>query len=162
MDDKEQVNTNDEVVDTKNEVVDTKVKKEYIMTPSRSENLRKARLKATLLREQLKEKKKTIPVEPKPKTKMEKKLQELEDKTKDVVKLNDDKDIKSEDKPSASEMETTTQVESNDKAAEDAKPHKPIEPTPKAEAPKAEEVVKLEPPKPKPALYRREGNYLYM
>jgi hypothetical protein len=164
MDEKEQVNTKDkeintkdEEIDTKNEEVDTKVKKEYIMTEARTENLRKARLKATLLREQLKQKKMNMPVEAKPKTKMEKKLEALEAKTKAVVKVNDT-DIKSEDEPSTSEMETTTQVESNDKAAEDAKPHKPIEPVAKAEAPKAQ-VVKPEPPKPN---FRREGGFLYM
>jgi len=65
-----------------------KVKKEYIMTDARKENLKKAREKATLLRKQLKERETP---KPKPKSKMEKKLEDLKnvDKTEDNNKQDD-------------------------------------------------------------------------
>lgn len=148
-----------EEVDTEKEEVDTevKVKKEYVMTEARSDNLRRAREKALLLRQQLKEKKQP---KAKPKSKMEQKIEELEAKTKDVVKLNDkDKYIKSEDKPSTSEIETPTQVEPKVETPKESTSDTPIEPMVKQDEPKPE-PIKVEPIKVK--LYRRENGLLYM
>lgn len=147
-----------EEVDTENEVVNTevKVKKEYVMTEARSENLRRARLKATLLREQLKEKQQP---KDKPKSKLEKKLEDLEANTKDAVKLND-KDIAREDTPKdtpiVSEIETPEPIKQKVETQKTPILNKPVEPV--VETPK----VVIDPPKPKPSLFRREGNYLYM
>jgi len=131
-----------EEVDTENEEFNTevKVKKDYVMTEARTENLRRARERATLLRQQLKEKKQ--PKE-KPKSKMEQKIIELEAKTKDVIKINDNaNDTKREDKKVASDVDKPKTEEPKNETPKKPIPDKPIEPLVKQE-PKIE--TKIEP-----------------
>jgi hypothetical protein len=157
-----------------------KVRKEYVMTEARQENLRKAREKAFRLRQELKDKK--IPP-PKPKSKMEKQLDELKDKYKDYVPTKTEKtEVINKDEP---EQEPTTRssddkpmdqpiterTEQDVQQVEKPQPKnttgkvkekpifdEPIEPIPKQEEPKIETQVVL----PKPKIYKREGGFLYM
>jgi len=153
---------------------DKKVKKEYVMTEARQENLKRAREKASRLRQQLKENK---PVKPKPKSKMEIQLEELDKKMNDINKDEPtkstidkpmDNTITERTKPDVHELEKPQQDSTTRKVKEEPTITKPVEQIYSKEEPKVEPKVepkpepKIEPPKPKPPLYKREGGFLYM
>jgi hypothetical protein len=147
---------------------DKKIKKEYVMTEARQENLKKAREKALKLRQELKDKK-VLP--PKPKSKMEKQLEALKDKDEtektEVINKDEPKPTTTDtadDKPV--DQPITERAEQDVQQVEEPQPKsttrkikekptldKPIEPIPKQEEQKVE---------PKPKIYRREGGFLYM
>ena len=142
---------------------DKKMKKEYVMTEARQENLKRAREKAFRLRQQLKESK---PVKPKVKSKLELELEELDKKMNDINKDEPtkstidkpmDNTITETTKPDVHEVEEPQQDSTTREVKEESRINKPVEQiSSKVEPPKPE------PPKPKPPLYKREGGFLYM
>ena len=175
-----------------NEVDDYEVKKKYIMTEARAENLRKAREKAMKLRQELKDLKKPNAAPPSKKpSKIERELEQLkakykapEEKTEPDNKEDHDKttapptDNEPMDKPIAEgeqqdvrSMEGEQPTSSKGQTGKKPVPDRPVKPVaPKKEPvqevePKVEPKVEpvVEPPKPKTPLYRRcERGFLYM
>jgi len=145
-----------------------KVKKEYIMTDARKENLKKAREKATLLRKQLKERETP---KPKPKSKMEKKLEDL--KNEDNNK-QDDFTPRPTDYIEPTNINTPKRAEPTIPKVENEEPKDPtseveekpifdksVERVSKKEEPEVKPIIEQNKTPPK-ATFKREDGFLFI
>ena len=153
-----------------NEADEYEVKKKYIMTEARAENLRKAREKAMKLRQELKDLKKpnAAPAPTKKPSKIERELEELkakykepEQKTEPIIKEDHDEttttpraDNEPVDKPIAEgeqqdvrSMEGEQPTSSKGQTGKKPVPDRPVKPV----APKKEPIQKVK-PKPEPVV----------